>query len=175
MNGKWYALYSKDYTATRVMSLPDCRDLGGEEAMGAASARSSSTYPRYRKVLMTHPDHRVTENWCFESDGHEDTKASSRDFTFTYGPWLSLDIGFVAGCHWGDDSTWKLQVFDLSRAAEGILVRSERFGHVQLGTMPLVNAVRLDHYPGFWELRATIIRQERRDVRSGELIDPYDE
>jgi hypothetical protein len=26
-----YALYSPDYTTTRVMTLPDCRDLGGEE------------------------------------------------------------------------------------------------------------------------------------------------
>ena len=30
-NGLWYALYSRDYTATRVMSLPSCKDLGGEE------------------------------------------------------------------------------------------------------------------------------------------------
>lgn len=29
-NGKWYALYSKEYMYTRVMSLPDCKDLGGE-------------------------------------------------------------------------------------------------------------------------------------------------
>jgi hypothetical protein len=41
--------------------------------------------------------------------------------------------------------------------------------------MPLANAVRVDHEPGFWELRATIIRRERRDVRTGELIDPNDE
>lgn len=31
LNDKWYALYSKDYTATRIMSLPDCQDIGGEE------------------------------------------------------------------------------------------------------------------------------------------------
>jgi hypothetical protein len=61
------------------------------------------------------------------------------------------------------------------RAAEGILVRSERFGHLQLGTMPLANAVRVDHAPGLWELRATIVREERRDVGTGELFDPYDE
>ena len=30
-DGKEYALYAKDYTATRVLSLPDCVDLGGEE------------------------------------------------------------------------------------------------------------------------------------------------
>lgn len=28
---KWYALYSKNYMYTRVMSLPDCTDLGGED------------------------------------------------------------------------------------------------------------------------------------------------
>lgn len=30
-DNEWYALYSKDYTATRVMKLPECKDLGGEE------------------------------------------------------------------------------------------------------------------------------------------------
>lgn len=30
-NDKWYALYSKEYMYTRVMSLPDCVDLGGED------------------------------------------------------------------------------------------------------------------------------------------------
>jgi hypothetical protein len=33
-NGKTYALYSKDYTGTRVMSLPDCVDICGEERNG---------------------------------------------------------------------------------------------------------------------------------------------
>lgn len=31
LKGKWYALYSKEYMYTRVMSLPDCVDLGGED------------------------------------------------------------------------------------------------------------------------------------------------
>ncbi len=30
-DGKWYALYSKDYTCTSVMELPSCRDIAGEE------------------------------------------------------------------------------------------------------------------------------------------------
>lgn len=30
-NGRWFALYSRDYMYTRVMSLPDCVDLGGED------------------------------------------------------------------------------------------------------------------------------------------------
>jgi len=31
LGNSWYALYSKHYMYTRVMSLPDCKDLGGEE------------------------------------------------------------------------------------------------------------------------------------------------
>src|ERR1051326_7788299 len=30
-DGREYALYSPDYTATRILELPSCRDLGGEE------------------------------------------------------------------------------------------------------------------------------------------------
>ncbi len=30
-----YALYSRDYTSTRVMELPSCRDIGGEEPNAA--------------------------------------------------------------------------------------------------------------------------------------------
>ncbi len=36
-DGKHYALYSRDYTATRVMSLPDCKDICGEEPETADS------------------------------------------------------------------------------------------------------------------------------------------
>lgn len=31
---RWLALYSPDYTASRIMELPSCRDLGGEERSG---------------------------------------------------------------------------------------------------------------------------------------------
>ncbi len=30
-NGQDYALYSPDYTSTRIMKLPECEDIGGEE------------------------------------------------------------------------------------------------------------------------------------------------
>lgn len=33
-NGREFALYSRDYAATRIMSLPDCTDLGGEDRAG---------------------------------------------------------------------------------------------------------------------------------------------
>jgi len=38
----------------------------------------------------------------------------------------------VAGCVWGDDTSWKVQYLDLSRADEGVLRREERFGYIEL-------------------------------------------
>jgi hypothetical protein len=48
--------------------------------------------------------------------------------------WPIGDFGFVWGCYWGDDSSWKIQYLDLHRINEGIIVRDERFGYVQLAT-----------------------------------------
>ena len=177
LDGIWYALYSRDYTSTRVMKLPECRDVGGEEPDPQGFCPVEFLVPRYRKVRMTqNATGLVTEHLSFELKGEERPDQPTLDgHEFAYGPWLSLDTGFVAGCLWRDDSTWKLEVIDLSRAAEGIITRSARFGHVQLGKMPLAEAVLLDSYPPHWELRAKIFRQERRDVRTGAPIDPYDE
>lgn len=44
-DGKWYALYSRHYTATRVMSLPDCKDLGGEEPKASGFCPTSFLVP----------------------------------------------------------------------------------------------------------------------------------
>jgi hypothetical protein len=46
------------------------------------------------------------------------------------------DFGFVWGCVWGDDSSWKVQYLDLSRIQEGLLKRDDRFGYVKLATHP---------------------------------------
>jgi len=41
-------------------------------------------------------------------------------------------LGFVAGCYWGDDSSWKIQAIDLSRISEGIVTQDDRFGYLEL-------------------------------------------
>jgi hypothetical protein len=41
-------------------------------------------------------------------------------------------VGFVAGCIWGDDTSWKLQALDLSAVESGTLARDERFGYLEL-------------------------------------------
>lgn len=48
--------------------------------------------------------------------------------------WPTGDFGFVWGCLWGDDSSWKVQYLDLSRVQQGVVVREERFGYIELAT-----------------------------------------
>jgi hypothetical protein len=81
----------------------------------------------------------------------------------------------VAGCVWGDDSSWKLQVFDLSKAAQGTITRSERFGYCEIALgLPLAAAVQLNRWMPF-PLRARVLRQEDRDIETGKRFDPYTE
>jgi hypothetical protein len=106
--------------------------------------------------------HHDPESWKFEDEGekYDCDKTDSFGDPITVGSWQSQGIGFVAGCLWGDDSSWKLEVFDLSRAKEGILSRSARFGHLQLADgLPLAKAVRLHRYPPA-SLRANILQQQ---------------
>lgn len=171
--GEWFALYSPDYTSTRVMSLPDCRDIGGEEHCPSGFCPVQYHAPRYREItqLKAETGH-ASRGWAFNDGG--ETQENLREGEF--GPWVTVPTAFVAGCQWGDDSTWKLECIDLCLAAQGQIVRTARFGHVELPrAMSLTDAVRLDRHPPHWDVRATVIRQERRDVATGALIDPFDE
>jgi hypothetical protein len=46
--------------------------------------------------------------------------------------WPTGDFGFVWGCYWGDDSSWKVQYLDLSQVQQGVIKRQERFGYIEL-------------------------------------------
>lgn len=172
--GAWFALYAPDYTSTRVMSLPDCKDLGGEEPAPHGFCPVEYHCPRYRQVTCTsETSGKPIKYWQFSSENDDNGEIQvDREF----GPWVTVPTAFVAGCQWGDDSTWKLECIDLPLAAAGQIVRTARFGHIQLARgHSLANSLRFDRYPPHWDLRMTLIRQERRDVATGALIDPYDE
>lgn len=94
--GKDYALYSPNYTTTRVMELPSCHDLGGEEP--------------------------ASHGFC-----PVDYFVPVNDETGEAG-----DLGFVTGCIWGDDTSWKIQALDLTNVEAGVIGREERFGHLEV-------------------------------------------
>lgn len=167
-DGQWYALYSKDYTATRLMKLPECIDIGGEDPQSNGFCPVEYHIPQLcghtlnpddpKPVVANHD----SEKWAYKvpsegggtryywpddkdhpypdeerkvaylaekerSHATADAWSDRHPFTTEYARW-----GFVAGCYWGDDSSWKVQFLDLSRAKEGIITRDERFGYIWL-------------------------------------------
>jgi hypothetical protein len=173
---RWYALYSADYTTTRMMSLPECQDLGGEEPNPSGFCPVEYYVPRYRVVSWGHPAAGKTYvSYLFDNaDRFRPSGYTAETTTYHYGPWQFLGTGFVAGCQWGDDASWKVEMLDLSRIAEGIITRSARFGHFELPRkLSLRDALDfLGWTPD--DPILTVIRQEARHLATGMVIDPYD-
>lgn len=157
LNGKDLALYSKDYTCTRIMELPSCKDIGGEEPHGHGFCPVDFYVPSYADYEMIH-DYRAGQKvepyvgkYRVDEPGPGDLKAQtewseskSRRITGR----MYYPFGFVAGCIWGDDTSWKIEYLDLDRAHEGILVRSDRFGYIELpANLDLKKAIHIDGDP----------------------------
>ena len=88
------------------MELPSCKDICGEEP-GTFGFCPTGFYVPETKHLG--------EDW---GDGE------------IVGP--DGQFGFVCGCIWGDDCSWKIQHLDLSKITEGVLTHDDRFGYIEL-------------------------------------------
>ncbi len=172
---QWYALYSKDYTATRVMSLPDCADVCGEEPNSYGFCPVEIYVPMLTGRDMNPDDpqpivaNHQTEIWATKvHDGKhwryywpdcEDHPEPNEERKAAYlaaktsshalnNAWCKkypridryAPFGFIAGCHWGDDSSWKVMFVDLSKVPESIKADA-RFGYVELPGIPLKDAI----------------------------------
>jgi len=111
------ALVSRDYTKTAVLDL----------ATGQIIAEETEGVPGngFCPVGFYVPD------WW---DANDDSIIPGSEYFSADHEWPNGDFGFVWGCIWGDDATWKLQHLDLRRVQEGVITRTERFGHVELAT-----------------------------------------
>jgi hypothetical protein len=110
-----FALISRDYTKTAVLDLRS----------GRVVAEESDASAGFCPVGFYVPD------WWDVNDG------SIIPGSEYWGPdreWPTGDFGFVWGCHWGDDGSWKVQYLDLGRVQQGELRREDRFGYVELAT-----------------------------------------
>ncbi len=181
-DGKHFALYSTQYTATRVMELPSCKDLCGEEATafgfcptgfavpfeaycaqdpGAEAERPRN--PRQEDQQLYWVDGKFPEA---NTPGREVYDAAVAAFDVAHTAWMerwpfkshtiNAQFGFVCGCAWGDDGSWKIQYLDLSRIQEGILRRDARMGYIELlgGADKLAEAIDVDMWePGDQQVR----------------------
>lgn len=115
----WFALYSEDYTATSVMSLPDCKKIATEQPDAFGFCPVEFFVPRKEFCTITRENLPDLHFWDY--DISEDNKD---DFVY------DIKNSFVAGCVWGDDSSWKIQSLDLSEVKQGIIKRTDKFGYI---------------------------------------------
>jgi hypothetical protein len=115
--GREFALISRDYTATAVLDLTSGEVIAEE----AREPNGSGFCP----VGFYVPD------W---QDVHDETAIPGSKYWTADCEWPVGDFGFVWGCYWGDDSSWKVQYLDLSRVQHGIVTRDQRFGYIELAT-----------------------------------------
>lgn len=201
-NGKNFAFYSPDYTVTRIMELPSCKDIGGEESSAGGFCPTDYFVPTYIEQEVTREtislrgkiDERISKNRLNKptdkdlieyTTNHKFTNGNTGEeckTKTTYRPLSSLlyyPFGFIAGCIWGDDSTWKIQYLDLSEVERGITKRDERFGYIELpDNLSLKEAINMYDYGYDWEDEvANYIRiniMQTFDLRTGKVIHPFE-
>lgn len=147
IDGQWYALYSADYTATRVAKLGETfEDWCGEEGSSNGFCPTEFYVPRYNKFEDSHTDGTPFTYYTFDNE----YKAEELTSQF-YGKELDKNVeqgntsyGFLCGCIWGDDSSWKLRFIDLSGVPEKKLTITEKFGYWELpNTLKLSECIDL--------------------------------
>lgn len=114
-----FALISPNYTATSVLDLRTGQVIAAEEPAAGGFCPVGFYVPDWWDLHDGNKQFAGTLSW--RPDDHE---------------WPTGDFGFVWGCVWGDDSSWKVQYLDLSRVQDGVISRDDRFGYLRLATDP---------------------------------------
>lgn len=120
-DGREFALISRDYAKTAVLDLGSGRVLAEESEKGSDA---------FCPVGFFVPD------WWDVNDG---SIIPGNEYWNADREWPQGNFGFVWGCHWGDDASWKVQYLDLSQVQHGVVQRDERFGYVELATLGFNN------------------------------------
>jgi len=147
----WYALYSADYTATRIMKLYNDRieDWCGEESSSIGFCPVEIYVPKYNKYSIIGEGEYYTVDTEYKTCA--EFIAEQEDKNFVEVKYCSF--GFLCGCVWGDDSDWKLLYINLSKVANKELEISDKFG--------------------YWELPSNMILKECINMRGWEPGHPW--
>lgn len=111
------ALISRSYTQSAVIDLVSGEILAEEEDVPGVEG--------FCPVGFYVPD------WW---DVHDDSIVPGSEYWSASNESPRGDFGFVWGCVWGDDSSWKLQLLDLRDVQRGVLRREARFGYLPVAT-----------------------------------------
>jgi len=172
-NEKDYALYSPSYSVSRVMELPSCKDIGGEEPSPDAFCPVDYYVPCYIEREWTKGSP-VGQKYVVNEPSAENLIES--EVCKPASPVLYYPFGFVAGCIWGDESSMKIQYLDLGQVEAGIIKRDERFGYIKMpDKLTLKDSIDLADYncdsseeDGY---SIIISIQQRFDLRTGKVLE----
>jgi hypothetical protein len=156
-DGKWYALYSPIYDRIGVMSLPDCKpvDMIDQEHGFCPVEIYIPEYQWFLKEKKPEDQlHKYPEcNWVWlrkdleekEYDPDLFNKNMNSDYKYVDVEKETFyeDFAFVSGCFWGDDSSWKIELYDISKAHLGIVKKVPEWGYYELPNLPLKECVKL--------------------------------
>jgi hypothetical protein len=169
---EWYALYSAKYTATRVMKLNDTsiEDWCGEEESAHGFCPTEMYIPKYNKFSgqLNQGDEQksyfyytVDNEYDNDLEFENDAKTGSLELS------AYCNFGFLSGCVWGDDSSWKLRFIDLSEIPDKKLKIEDKFGYWELPNMPLRKCINMSG----WEEDhpwIELVRTEHVNLKTGE-------
>lgn len=152
-----FALISPNYTATSVIDLASGEIIAGEEPHGYGFCPAGFYVPDWWDVhsewlVANHPPGSL--NWSEDDE------------------WPVGEFGFVWGCVWGDDNSYKVQYLDLSAIKEGVLRRDDRFGYVELAAHPELQPrdfIVVSSDEGHREVEFAVLR--RHDLSTGRPTD----
>ena len=154
VDNEWYALYSANYTATRVMKLHEnsIEDWCGEDTKSNGFCPAEFYVPRCVHI------HQVFE-LAGVMDGI-DVYYADCDYEYTdlkkefqnpdFVKFEYCNFGLVGGCVWGDDSSIKIRYIDLSKISDKILNITEKFGYWEMPSdLSLKKCISMDDWePG---------------------------
>jgi hypothetical protein len=144
LGDEWYALYAADYTATRVAKLTPTKfiDWCGEDESATGFCPTEFWVPmgmKYDWLYTGNGEEKILhmDTWFdgeFDDEDeffkdYADVEADNKNQNIALS-WANY--GFLSGCYWGDDGSWKLRHIDLTGIPDKKLIITEKFGYWEL-------------------------------------------
>lgn len=167
-NGRDYALISPHYTKTSVLDLTT-GDIIAEEQLGwRYQPGEHERFPKGLKEEGFCPVGFYVPDWWDLNDGSILPGSHHWDESEEWP--TDAPLAFVWGCYWGDDTSWKVQLLDLSDIENGVLTREERFGYIELDSYgDPKEFIRIYQEPGYGTT-ITFSVPTRFDLSSGNKL-----
>ena len=132
---QWYALYSAHYTAVRVMKLhkDSIEDWCGQAPESNGFCPVEIYVPRYRSVKSSfESDGKINEFETYAVDCDYATEDKFLEDMPEFDSEQYTDFGFLCGCVWGDDTSWKILYIDLTGVPDRVLNITNKFGYWEM-------------------------------------------